>query len=87
MIYYWLLVAWMTLNLMDGCTVGASASMAQFLERPHEAAEQSWSYLLPTNFYSEINQQYYRRFRRRANLKKNFPMPYRWYPFEYARYI
>ncbi|XP_016978517.1 uncharacterized protein LOC108044138 [Drosophila rhopaloa] len=65
-----------------------SVSTFQFLEQPNADPDQSWSHHLPTNFYSEINQQYYRRFRRQAGLINRLGTGNRQhYPFEYARYV
>ncbi|XP_017120524.1 uncharacterized protein LOC108141587 [Drosophila elegans] len=92
MTFWFLVCVLVTLNStwpMAAEVASASTSQTfQFLERP--IADQGWTHLLPTNFYSEMNQQYYRRFRRRAGLMlinglgagKRRP-----YPFEYARYV
>ncbi|XP_016993442.1 uncharacterized protein [Drosophila takahashii] len=62
-----------------------SASMLLLLDRQNAEHDHSWAHLLPINFYSEMNQQYFRRFRRQAGVfgtgKRNQ------HPFEYARYV
>ncbi|KAH8342762.1 hypothetical protein KR084_011469 [Drosophila pseudotakahashii] len=62
-----------------------SASMFLFLDRQNAEHDHSWAHLLPTNFYSEMNQQYFRRFRRQAVIfgtgKRNQQ------PFENARFV
>ncbi|XP_017019137.2 uncharacterized protein [Drosophila kikkawai] len=85
---FWLVVAsiLMTLNAswLPSFAQATSASMFQFLERPNAEGDQSWSHLLPTNFYSEMNQQYYRRFRRHGSGLEG---QRRRHQFEYAQYI
>ncbi|KAH8244445.1 hypothetical protein KR026_010037, partial [Drosophila bipectinata] len=85
MMTFWLLVL-ITVTLNPRWPEATSASMFQFLEGRNTESDQNWSHLLPTNFYSEINQQYYRRFRRHTRIGKG-----RWKQppllFEYARYI
>ncbi|KAH8319034.1 hypothetical protein KR067_004996, partial [Drosophila pandora] len=85
MMTFWLLVLIMV-TLNPRWPEATSASMFQFLEGRNTESDQNWSHLLPTNFYSEINQQYYRRFRRQTRIGKG-----KWMQppllFEYARYI
>ncbi|KAH8381125.1 hypothetical protein KR200_002889, partial [Drosophila serrata] len=85
---FWLVVAsiLMTLNVswLLPFAQATSASMFQFLERPNADGDQSWSHLLPSNFYSEMNQQYYRRFRRHGS---EMGVHRRRHQFEYAQYI
>ncbi|KAH8282376.1 hypothetical protein KR054_007297, partial [Drosophila jambulina] len=86
---FWLVVAsiLLTLNVSPVppfVKATPSASMFQFLERPSAEGDQSWSHLLPTNFYSEMNQQYYSRFRRHGS---ELGVQRRRHQFEYAKYI
>ncbi|KAH8297882.1 hypothetical protein KR018_000079 [Drosophila ironensis] len=91
---FWLLVCILvTLNPSRAKAPKAtSASMFQFLEGSTSEDDQAgWaSHLLPTNFYSEINQQYYRRFRRHTALSTALGIGLRrWQQssFEFARYV
>ncbi|KAH8404884.1 hypothetical protein KR222_008976, partial [Zaprionus bogoriensis] len=64
----------------------AEASAISDCNGQQEAVE--WTHIfLPSNYYSELNAQYYARFRRQShlqlkNLRRNRP-----YPFEIALYI
>lgn len=61
------------------------SALYNFLEPNQD--ELGWTQLLPTNFYSELNQQYYMRFRRHSRLQLKDLRRARPYPFEYARYL
>ncbi|EDW12149.1 uncharacterized protein Dmoj_GI11349 [Drosophila mojavensis] len=61
------------------------SALYNFLEPNQD--ELGWTQFLPTNFYSELNQQYYMRFRRHSRLQLKDLRRARPYPFEYARYI
>ncbi|EDW54432.1 uncharacterized protein LOC6613546 [Drosophila sechellia] len=93
MTFLFLVLALVTLNSTwpfwsAGAAEVTSASMLQFLDRHNGEGDHSWSHLLPTNYYSEMNQQYYRRFRRQAGRMDTFGSEKRQqYPFEYARYV
>ncbi|XP_064553645.1 uncharacterized protein LOC135439001 [Drosophila montana] len=65
------------------------SAISQFLERRAEPNQEelSWTHLLPSNYYSELNQQYYVRFRRHSRLALKDLRRARTYPFEYARYL
>ncbi|XP_030555434.1 uncharacterized protein LOC115758800 [Drosophila novamexicana] len=65
------------------------SGISQFLERRPEPYQEelSWTHLLPSNYYSELNQQYYVRFRRHSRLALKDLRRARSYPFEYARYL
>ncbi|XP_017063013.2 uncharacterized protein LOC108102501 [Drosophila eugracilis] len=89
MTFWFLVLVLATLNptLHSGrvkATKAISASRFTFLDRQNDDYETSWSHFLPTNFYSEMNMQYYRRFRRQGGLVGGGKQPY---PFEYARYV
>ncbi|KAH8415190.1 hypothetical protein KR215_007778 [Drosophila sulfurigaster] len=74
-----------------GVLTGATeaSGMLQFLEQNSNENEDSlnWTHLLPSNYYSELNQQYYLRFRRRSKLSLMDLRRSRSYPFESAFYI
>ncbi|EDW76349.1 uncharacterized protein Dwil_GK19063 [Drosophila willistoni] len=75
----------MTLNPSD--SESSSGLLFQFLDRPTLASEldkNRSNLFLPSNYFSELNQQYYLRFRRQAKMKKSHLL--RPYPFELARY-
>ncbi|EDW03023.1 GH10722 [Drosophila grimshawi] len=63
--------------------------MSQFTEQRtnQNEDEHSWTHLLPSNYYSELNQQYYVRFRRQSMLSLKDLRMRQPYPFEYARYL
>ncbi|KAL7740640.1 hypothetical protein ACLKA6_000016 [Drosophila palustris] len=65
------------------------SGMSQFLETRTKQIEDSenWTHLLPSNFYSALNQQYYVRFRRQSMLDLKDLRRIRPHPFEYAIYI
>ncbi|EDW63527.2 uncharacterized protein Dvir_GJ12613, partial [Drosophila virilis] len=65
------------------------SAISQFLERRPEPNQEelSWTHMLPSNYYSELNQQYYVRFRRHSTLALKDLRRARSYPFEYARYL
>ncbi|XP_017859873.1 PREDICTED: uncharacterized protein LOC108611639 [Drosophila arizonae] len=61
------------------------SALYNFLESNQD--ELGWTQFLPTNFYSELNQQHYMRFRRHSRLQLKDLRRARPYPFEYARYL
>ncbi|KAH8263005.1 hypothetical protein KR044_003044 [Drosophila immigrans] len=66
-----------------------ASGMLQFLDQNSNENEDSlnWTHLLPSNYYSELNQQYYLRFRRQSRLNLMDLRRSLSYPFEYALYI
>ncbi|XP_037709660.1 uncharacterized protein LOC119547054 [Drosophila subpulchrella] len=65
-----------------------SATKFLYLDRHIAERNQSWAHRLPINFYSEWNQQYYRRFRRHAGMMVLCGTEIRHqHPFEYARFV
>ncbi|XP_017041244.1 uncharacterized protein LOC108088102 [Drosophila ficusphila] len=93
MAFWFLVLLLVTLNptwltWSGGAAKATSASTFQFLERPNAERDRSWSHLLPTNFYSEMNQQYYRRFRRQTGMMNRLGSGQLWrFPFENDRYV
>ncbi|XP_016953659.1 uncharacterized protein LOC108026953 [Drosophila biarmipes] len=65
-----------------------SAKKFLFLDRHSAERDQSWAHHIPINFYSVLNKQYYRRFRRHAGKMALFEVHNRLqHPFEYARFV
>lgn len=85
-----LLLILLFLQLTAKMAVTAEASaMSQFLEQRSGQSEDSseWMHVfLPSNYYSELNEQYYARFRRQSQLQFKDLRRSRSYPFEIALY-
>ncbi|XP_030377475.1 uncharacterized protein LOC115626290 [Scaptodrosophila lebanonensis] len=62
----------------------AEVSASAFNQNQNQ--QQNWAHLLPINYYSALNHQYYMRFRRQAQAPHSYPNR-RLYAFEYARYV
>ncbi|KAH8377303.1 hypothetical protein KR093_004768, partial [Drosophila rubida] len=78
----------MTPKLEDSAAAAEASGMLHFLEQSSNENEDSlsWTHLLPSNYYSELNQQYYLRFRRQSRLNLMEMRQSLSYPFEYALY-
>lgn len=64
-----------------------SSAMPQFLEQRNGQHDDSSEWIfLPSNYYSELNEQYYTRFRRQSKLEFKDLHEIRPYPFEIALY-
>lgn len=66
-----------------------ASTMTQFLEQRSGKSEDSSEWMdvfLPSNYYSELNEQYYSRFRRQSQLQFKDISRSRPYPFEIALY-
>ena len=84
-----LLIYLLTTKVVIPAAAAEVSGMSQFLETRTKQIEDSekWTHLLPSNFYSAMNQQYYVRFRRHSFLDLKDLRRIRPYPFEYAIYI